>query len=210
MSPTTQVGIAPSVMLAMLGTVTKFLAKGGNRNSRERPVTATSPPAARRSPPSQAVTLWRLLPHKARYCAVGPDARTPSGVLSRPLPVQDHRLSRHFPFAISRNIREMMLIIRTQPGRPRLSVGPEMKRVLSAGYRRARESGGPEPVPLLSPGAGSGLNRGRPLRFWSPWIPAFAGMTNNPLSFLESFQVRLLIWIKFLFFARTLSIIYCI
>src|SRR5712675_3618703 len=54
----------------------------------------------------------------------------------------------------------------------RLSVGPEMKRVLSAGYRRPRESEGPEPAPLLSPGAGPGLNRGQPLRFWSSWIPA--------------------------------------
>jgi hypothetical protein len=71
------------------------------------------------------------------------------------------------------------------PMRQELSVGPEMKRVLSAGYRRPRESGGPEPAP--------GLNRGQPLRFWSPWIPAFAGMTNNPLSFLESFQVRSLV-----------------
>jgi len=62
---------------------------------------------------------------------------------------------------------------------------PEMKRVLSAGYRRRRESGGPEPAP--------GLNRGQPLRFWNAWIPAFAGMTNNPLSFLESFQVRSLV-----------------
>ena len=29
--------------------------------------------------------------------------------------------------------------------------------------RRPRESGDPEPAPLLSPGAGSGMNRGRPI-----------------------------------------------
>jgi hypothetical protein len=53
-----------------------------------------------------------------------------------------------------------------------LSVRPEMKPVISMGYRRPRESGGP----------------GEPFEPSEPWVPAFAGKTNNLLARQESFR----------------------
>ena len=58
-----------------------------------------------------------------------------------------------------------------------------MKQALSIGYRHRRESGGPELAP--------GLNRGQPHVALALWIPAFAGMTINPLIFRHSFVVGL-------------------
>src|ERR1700704_1300248 len=36
------------------------------------------------------------------------------------------------------------------------------------------------------------LEQGAAAQILEPWLPAFAGMTNNPLSFLEAFQIKLL------------------
>src|SRR5229473_3215686 len=58
-----------------------------------------------------------------------------------------------------------------------------MKHVTSIGYRRPRESGGPEPAP--------GLNRGQPFEPCGPWVPAVAGMTDKRLILRKSLWFRL-------------------
>src|ERR1700730_14579953 len=51
-----------------------------------------------------------------------------------------------------------------------------MKHVTSIGYRRPRESGGPE----------------QPFEPCGPWVPAFAGMTDKTVDFAEIIVVRAL------------------
>src|ERR1700738_233539 len=67
-----------------------------------------------------------------------------------------------------------MMFTRTMVAR--LNVRPEMKQAISIGYRRPRESGGPE----------------QPFEPCGPWVPAFAGMTDKTVDFAEIIVVRAL------------------
>src|ERR1700738_2141665 len=66
-----------------------------------------------------------------------------------------------------------MMFTRTMVAR--LNVRPEMKQAISIGYRRPRESGGPE----------------QPFEPCGPWVPAFAGMTDKRLILQKS------LWFEF-------------
>src|SRR6202011_380511 len=54
-----------------------------------------------------------------------------------------------------------------------------MKSVFTTGVVAPAESGGPEPAPPLSPGAGSGLNRRATGAAWLALVPVFAAKTSS-------------------------------